>query len=112
MKRLTLLALVASIAACDSAGGPAAPAPFVAPPSAAVVRNSRTEVVTIAINDCSGEVIPIVATFHRVSAVTITPNGDYHVTMHLDIQGSGTAPDGTEYVVSQVLNNEYTVAAG
>ena len=111
MTRYALLTAALLATACDSPTAPRTPEPLA--PSAEVVRNVRFERQTVAINDCNGETIAVEATFHVLTSVTYDATGTYHVMIHRNIQGTGTnLVTGTEYVISQVENNSYTVGAG
>jgi hypothetical protein len=111
MVRHILLGAVLFAAACDTPTSPRDPAPLA--PSAEVWRNVRFERQTFAISDCTGEFIAVEATFHVLTAVTYDAAGGYHVTIHRNIQGTGTnLATGAKYIVSQVENNVYSVDRG
>jgi hypothetical protein len=110
MRRHALLAAAMLLAACDA---PTSPRGEIAAPSAQVVRNSRSERLSLAINDCTGELIAFDATFHVVAAVTFDAAGGYHVKFHRNISGTAVnTVTGTEYVIMEEDNNEYTVGQG
>jgi hypothetical protein len=111
MTRYALFIAALAVAGCETATAPRSIAPDA--PAAAVVRNDRFERVTLAGNDCTGEVVAIDATFHLVTAVTYDATGAYHVTIHRNVEGTGVnEATGVEYVVSEADNNQYTVGAG
>ena len=113
MIRLTLLVtLFAVAAACDAATAPPFdPARRVAAPSADAVGNDRYELPIAAFNECSGETIEGIATFHDVYALRTTPSGVFHVVAHDNVEFEGRTAT-TEYVGSQEDNATETVAAG
>lgn len=112
MTRLTLLAALFVLPACDSPTAPAvAAAPSLPAPSADAVGNDRYEIPIAAFNECTGETIAGIATFHDVYALRTTPSGVFHVVAHDNLKFEGRSPT-TEYVGSQEDNATETVAAG
>jgi hypothetical protein len=99
------------VAACDAPTSPRTSA--IARPSAEMLRNDRFERQAIAINDCTGEIIAIDATFHLITSVTYDEAGGYHVKIHRNVTGTAVnLGTGAEYVVSEEDNNQYTVGNG
>jgi len=103
------------VAACDT---PTQPARSITPrgvgaPNAVVVQNDKVQSVAFAISDCTGAVIAVDATFHFVTAFTISSSGTYHLMEHTNATAKGTDPaTGTDYVVNQTENLELNLAAG
>jgi hypothetical protein len=82
--------------------------------SLAVLTNEQNrDVNDIAINDCTGEQIPITGHEHLVSSVTQEGVGTFHVGFHADLILKGTSLlTGASYIVNQTVDEHVTVAAG
>ena len=112
MKTLALLAMAATVVACDAT--PTAPDSRLTPTgiNAAVVVNDRTEFVYVTVNNCDGTPVALELTLHNVFSLTPDAAGGFHVKFHQNAQGQGTAATGVKYVLNDTYNDQFTVQAG
>jgi len=112
MKTLALLAVAATVVACDAT--PTAPVSRLTPTAinAAVVENDRFEVVFVTVNNCDGTPVALQLTVHNVFSITPDAAGGLHLKFHQNAEGQGTAATGTKYVLNDALNEQLTLQAG
>ena len=114
MKALALLAVAATVVACDTT--PTAPSTRPQAPinlNATIVENDRFDVVTSIVNSCDNSPVDLELTFHNVFSITLDAAGGRHVNVHQNINGQGVnTVTGVKYVWNGVYNESQTVEVG
>ncbi|MDB4917836.1 MAG: hypothetical protein JWM95_5480 [Gemmatimonadetes bacterium] len=111
MKKLAPLCAAVAMLACES---PTTPHTLSVPGkrAAAVIYNTREQVIAGVINDCTGEGFRFDATLRNLLEVTENANG-FHATHHASLYGKAVSLlTGAEYTVNDVINLELNTSAG
>jgi hypothetical protein len=113
MRHAALLGIAILLGACENPTTPRTLTHAFGSPRAIILDNSRLEVFSGAINDCSGEFLALEVKFHHVFAFTADGSGGFHFKIHTNAQGQATNPvTGVNYVIMEEINRELNLVAG
>jgi hypothetical protein len=63
-------------------------------------------------NPCTGEVVEVASDIHMVIRTDENPDGGFHQTVHLNLEGSGVGNQGTTYSASLIDQLTQNIQAG